>query len=445
MPVSSPPRPPRPETWSHLRTPRNNTRCTQRTKRPHPTHRTPHRAGRHPRPRLTDRLPALLPSRLASRLTPTARDDLAVLAVYLLTRALLWATAYCATHLFPRDPRTRRAASTLSAWEQWDWWHYLRIAQEGYFPDGRGPWSEEWDNREAFFPGFPLALRAVHTVVPDWAAAGLLVSFVSGAVAVLALARIARERLPGVTGTGRRAVLYFLLSPCAVFLAAGYTEALFLAFALPAWLAARHRAWPRAALLACLATTVRVSGLFLAAALLTHFLTTVRVHRDGRALPWLALPALPLLAHTCYLYVHTGDWMAWKHAEQRGWYRDFHDPRETWSNTWDAAFGHTVGTGYALEFQAELLAMVLGLLLTAFLLYRRHWPEAVYTGLTLCALGTSYWYMSLPRATLLWWPVWTLLAVWTHRTPRAHTPYLCLTIPLTTLCALTFLTGRWAG
>ncbi|MEU2563574.1 mannosyltransferase family protein [Streptomyces longispororuber] len=381
----------------------------------------------------------------ARRLTHrVSREDRDVLALYVLTRVGLWTTAYCATWLFPADSRTRHASSLLAAWQQWDWWHYLRIAQDGYFPGGAGPGMAGWDNREAFFPGFPFALRAVHAVVPDWTAAGLLLSLVCGAVAVLALARVARRYVPH-PDAGRRAVLFFLLSPCAVFLAAGYTEALFLALALPAWLAAQRRAWPLAATLAALATTVRVSGLFLAAAIAVLFLTTVRAHRDGRALPWLLLPALPPLAYSAYLRSHTGDWMAWKHAEERGWYRDFHPPWEAWRNTWDAAFHHTVPTGYAIEFQAELLAMVLGLLLTGFLLYRRRWPEATYTALTLAALGTSYWYMSLPRATLLWWPLWVVLAAWSLRAPRVRTAYVCLVAPLMTVCALTFLTGRWAG
>ncbi|OEJ34937.1 hypothetical protein BGK67_29645 [Streptomyces subrutilus] len=78
-----------------------------------------------------------------------------------------------------------------------------------------------------------------------------MTSFVAGGVAVLALARIARHHLPH-PDAGRRAVLFLLFSPCAVFLAAGYTEALFLALALPAWLAALRRNWPAAAVLAAL-------------------------------------------------------------------------------------------------------------------------------------------------------------------------------------------------
>ncbi|MEU1125638.1 mannosyltransferase family protein [Streptomyces sp. NPDC005899] len=371
-------------------------------------------------------------------------SDRQVLWLYLLTRAAVWTTAYCARWLFPADRGARHAGSVASSFEQWDWGHYLHIARDGYFPGQAGPWTAGWDHREAFFPGFPLALRAVHTVVPHWTAAGLLISFVSGAVAVVALARIARLHLPD-EGVGRRAALLFLCSPCAVFLAAGYTESLFLALALPAWLAARRHHWPLAAVLTALATTVRVSGLFLAAALALHFLLSPPAHRRPRHLPWLALPALPAIAYSAYLYTRTGDWMAWKHAQELGWYRTFHSPWEAWGNTWDAAFTHAQTTGYAFMCQAELAAMVLGLLLCGLLVRRRRAAEALYVALTLWALGTSYWYTSVPRATLLWWPLWITLAVWSLRDPRFLTAYLCVVAPLTTTFALAFLSGRWAG
>ncbi|MGW7489603.1 mannosyltransferase family protein [Streptomyces sp. NPDC054786] len=370
--------------------------------------------------------------------------DREVLWLYLLTRAGIWTTAYCTRWLFPDDRKTPHVADVLAPWQQWDWGHFLHIARDGYFPGQAGPWVNGWDNREAFFPGFPLLLRAVHTVIPRWTSAGLLISFVSGAVAVLALARVTRLHLPDVNA-GQRAVLFFLLSPCAIFLAAGYTEALFLALALPAWLAAQRQNWPAAAGLACLATTVRVSGLFLAAALAVHFAVTARTRRQWRALPWLALPALPAVVYSWYLRIHTGDWMAWKHAQERGWYRDFHAPWEAWQNTWHAAFAESLPTGYALMSQAELLAMIVGLLLVGVLARQRRWPEAVYVGLSLWALGTSYWYTSIPRATLLWWPLWVLLAAWSLRNPRVKTVYLCLAAPLMTVFAVTFLSGRWAG
>ena len=121
----------------------------------------------------------------------------------------------------------------LGGWDSWDVTLFRKIAEFGY--DGY-PTHYPDQNVAAFFPGFPLVLRAAHLVVPDWTAAGLLVSFVAGAVAVVALARL--SGLAGVDGS--RAVLYLVASPYAVFLAAGYSESLFLAFASPA-------GWPGAA------------------------------------------------------------------------------------------------------------------------------------------------------------------------------------------------------
>ncbi|MEU8892416.1 hypothetical protein [Streptomyces sp. NPDC048442] len=427
-------------------------------------------------------------SRLRLRL-PLNGDDRDVLWLYLLTRVGLWVTSYSVAWIFPSDGEAKSAPSALSRWEQWDWTHFLHIAQSGYFPDGAGPSTPDWDNREAFFPGFPVALRAVHVIVPNWTLAGLLISFVAGAVAVLALARIARLHLPGEStapgsvrrsgrgagvrgessaplpaqrsgrgapahdestapGMAQRSVLFLLLSPCAVFLAAGYTEALFLALALPAWLAAQRHQWLLAGVLTALATTVRISGLFFAAAIGVHFLITAwkaRTARAWRPLPWTLLPALPAFLYSAYLHAHTGDWMAWQHAQERGWYREFHAPWEAWRTTWQAAFEGAYSTGYAYMWQAELLAMVVGLVLLGVLIGLRRWPEAVYMGLSLWALGTSYWFTSVPRATLLWWPLWTLLAAWSLRRPRIKTAYVAVAAPLMVVFAVSFLSGRWTG
>jgi hypothetical protein len=318
--------------------------------------------------------------------------------------------------------------SFLNRWTQWDVDLFVEIAKYGYRGDpGRPPDA----GLPAFFPGLPMLIRAVHVVVPSWDLSALLISLVAGAVAMIALARL------GGAGTGRKAVVALLLSPYAVFLFAGYSEALFLAFALPAWLLARQRRWEPAVLCAMGAACVRVTGIFLALALIVEFLVA---DRRWRLAPWLVMPFVPVAAYTVYQWRRTGDWLAWQHAQQEGWGRSLAWPWEAFRTTWQAAFGeHNEFTG---AFRVELVAAVIGVGLTAWLLWRRRWPEAVYVGLPLASLLTSAFYLSIGRATLLWWPLW--LAIGSARRP-AYVLMLVVFVPLLVEEIVLFTSGSWAG
>jgi hypothetical protein len=319
-------------------------------------------------------------------------------------------------------------ASFLNRWTQWDVDLFIEIARYGYRGD---PGSPPDAGLPAFFPGLPMLIRAVHVVVPSWDLSALLISLVAGTVAMIALARL------GGAGTGPKAVVALLLSPYAVFLFAGYSEALFLAFALPAWLFARQRRWEPAVLCAMGAACVRVTGIFLAVALIVEFLVA---DRRWRLSPWLVMPFVPVAAYTVYQWRRTGDWLAWQHAQQEGWGRSLAWPWEAFHTTWQAAFGeHNEFTG---AFRVELLAAVVGVGLTGWLLWRRRWPEAVYVGLPLASLLTSAFYLSIGRATLLWWPLW--LAIGSARRP-AYALMLVLFVPLLVEEVVLFTSGSWAG
>lgn len=390
--------------------------------------------------------PPLAPGRARPHgLRPPSRLDREALRLWVLTRISVFVVVSAGAWLLAGDRDASRPVEYLRRWTQWDTHHYVTIAQWGY--DGN-PATGPQVPLEAFFPGFPLVLRALHTVGLGYVPAGLLVSFVAGGVAAVALARLAAlEAGPGTLAEelASRTVLLFLLAPSAVFLAACYTEALFLGFALPAWLAARRGRWGLAALLAAGATTTRITGVFLAAALVVEFLTATDGRRRWRAAPWLVVPVLPVVAYFTYLHDRTGDWMAWQHAQEKGWYRDFHWPWEALRTTWHAAFGHEQTTNFAWMFGAELVAVAIGIVLTGWLLWRRRWGEATYIGLQIWAFTTATWFFSVPRATLLWWPLWIGLGAWTLRRPAVLQAYLVLIAPLMVLCTVMFTNGRWTG
>ena len=361
------------------------------------------------------------------------REDRAALGIWLASRfAVLVVVAGSAAWFFAPDGEV---VPYLDRWQQWDFHHYWGIALWGYADEPTGVPAE------AFFPGFPATLWLGDLMGVRHVLMGLLVSVLAGGVAALALRRLGD--LEGGPGTGRLAVLLWVLAPPAVFLAAPYTEALFLAAAVPAWLAARRGHWHWAGLLVALSCTVRVNGVFLAAAVAVEFLTSP--HRDWRRLPWLALPAVPLGAWTVYLYQLTGTWDAWLTAQARGWGRHFTWPWDAFARTWQAAFGGGQSPNYAWMFRVEIAAVLVGVVLIVALACWRRWGAATWVGLNVVALATSTWYFSVPRSTLLWWPLFITLAMLAARRRWVLWCYLTVSAPLMVVWAVAFLSGEWAG
>jgi hypothetical protein len=358
------------------------------------------------------------------------------LAVWLWSRLAVLVAAWAGAWALSGQPSST-LRGPVERWASWDADLLRKVAELGY----EGARERRPDEAvEAFFPGFPLVLRAVHVVVPDWTAAGLLVSLAAGTVAALALGRIAA--LDGVDGS--RTVLYWVAAPPAVFLAAGYSEALFLAAALPGWLAARQGRWAAAGLLVAAACTVRVNGAFLAAALVVQYLVASR----GRLRPdvlWLLAPAVSLLGYAAYLRATTGDWLRWLSAQEEGWDRRLTWPWEAFERTLGGARSSTLATDYVLSYRFEIAAVLVGVVLTGVLLARRRWAEATYVGLSVTALATSTFYLSVARSALLWFPLWVLLAAAAARRPWLHAGYLAVATPLMVLGVVAFTSGRWWG
>jgi hypothetical protein len=364
------------------------------------------------------------------------RDDAAVLAVWVASRVAVALLSVGGAWLLS-GAQASSVEGFLQRWDRWDVGLFRKVAEFGY--QGR-PEHYADEGVEALFPGAPLVLRVVHVIVPDWTAAGLVVSLVAGAVASIALGRLAV--LEGAPAS--RTVLYLVLSPYAVFLFAGYSEALFLSLALWGWVCARQEHWVAAGLLVAGASTVRISGLFLACGLVVHHLV-VRRGRAGADSVALLAPFAAVAAYFTYLWAITGDPLRWTSAQELGWGRRTTPPWEALETTVRAAFDGAQGAEYAWSFRAEILAVVVGLVLTLVLVRRRAWGEATYVGLSVGALATSTYYLSVGRATLLWWPLFVLLAVAAARRPWLHIAYVAVSAPLMALLVLAFTSGRWVG
>ncbi len=333
--------------------------------------------------------------------------------------------------------------------DQWDVEHFTNLATNGYLGRADGTLM-------AFFPGLPVLLRLGLEVGLPIYLTGVVISAICSYLAASALARLG----------GPVAAVAWLFAPTAVFTVVPYTEALFCAAAFWAWERARADKWAAAAGLAALACTVRVSGLFLVGALVVLALTlrtsspagpygAESWRERGRRLRWLVLPVGVLGAFVLYLYSLTGSWTAWYHAQSTGWARTMSPPWDAFRNTVAATVPNADHPLWPPVFTAEIVSMALGVLVVGWCLGRRLWAEASWVAVQVLAFSISFWFMSVNRAILLWFPLWMMVAAWAtwrpERTPLrvAHR----VVVGLVSLAAVAvmlawswlYFTGNWAS
>jgi hypothetical protein len=345
--------------------------------------------------------------------------------------------------------------SIATALTRWDAVHFAAIAAGGYHPGVPAAQQPTGVPLEAFFPGFPALLAAGHLIGLPYVVTGVLSGLVFGGMAVLALGRLVRLEPaadPADTGLVARVGLLWAIAPVAVFVAVPYSEAPFLGLAFAAWVQARSRRWWPAVLLAAGASFFRITGAYLALALAVQFLLaqhadrgSERTRRDWRLVPLFIVPLLPILGFFGYLWKESGDPLLWFHVQATTWYRTATWPWVDLQHTWDAAAGHSYAPDYRWMFGAELVTFVVGVALFAALLVWRRWAEAVYVGTQLASYVTSYWLMSVPRATLTWWPLWTVAAAGLGRRPWLLRAWIVVSAALAVVWAAAYLRGQWAG
>jgi hypothetical protein len=334
-------------------------------------------------------------------------------------------------------------ASWLEIWQHWDADLFVKVARFGYPPT-----TAYADRTEVDFPAMPLAVRAAHVLTGNWTVAGLLVALVAGGVAACALYHLAASEWGDAAG--KRAVLYLVCFPYAVFLFAGYSEGLFLAFATTSWVFARKGRWREAGLLAAGAAFTRVLGLCLAAGLVIEYLVWawraggVREVFRARVL-WLAAPLVSVATFVVYLRVRTGQWDAYQEAQEAGWGRHTASLREGFKAVLAQANIGGLRGEYAWSWRAEMIAVLGGGLLAVLLLVLRRYGEATYVGTSALLLGAQNYYASSVRAALVWFPLYLVLAGATVKREWLHQIALAVSAPLMVVFVLVFNQGRWVG
>ncbi|MGI8633260.1 MAG: mannosyltransferase family protein [Solirubrobacterales bacterium] len=224
------------------------------------------------------------------------------------------------------------SGALVGVWARWDAIWYLRIAVDGYDPDGFSP---------AFFPLYPGLSWIVGLGISRETVflGGLAVALGSFAVALSLLFRLTELEL------GRRAatiaVLAIAVFPTSVFFSGLYTESLFLALSVAAVWFGRTDRWWLAGLAAGAATATRSAGLALLVPLALLYLlgprgtgsgerpylgvrrreSGPRTYPLGRDAAALALVPVGLLAYVGFLAAAGGEPLRFADAQEL-WQRE---------------------------------------------------------------------------------------------------------------------------
>lgn len=354
------------------------------------------------------------------------------------SRLVVWAAGLLGLMWFGRAPGTgqfdTRGLTTpysalgdllVSPAARWDAAWYLTIAQDGYG-------DAHSHAQAAFYPLYPLLMRAGGWVLGSPLVAGIAVSLACFLGALVLLHRLVALELG--EQYARPAVLLTAFFPSALFFSAVYSESLFLLLSVGAFLAARRERWAWAGALGGLAALTRNSGVLLLLPLGLLFLQQEPRWRNPRIL-WLALVPLGLALYLGWSAVALGDAFAPYHAQEL-WMRHFvplgavtggidHAADAVRALTHGGATTPYLaeGGGSSLEpySQSLLLLGFLAFAVVGLVGVLRRLPLA-YGAYTAVALAMTLSYpvddqplISLPRYLLALFPLQMWLALWTSR------------------------------
>ena len=296
----------------------------------------------------------------------------------------------------------------LSGWAQWDSGWYQFIADHGYTytPGQQGP--------VAFFPAYPLLMRAVAVAVGNVFVAGILVTVASGVGATVLFWKWVSDRLsPPAAWTS---LLLFVLFPYAFFLfGAVYADALFVVAVLGAFtLLERDRPWLAGAV-GAVATAARPIGAVLVIALVVRVLE--RGARPGWRSAGVLLSGVGIGAFSVYLWVRFGDPLAFG-TVQEAW--DQEASPETWLKFRFFRDVVDVGNPFAwVSYMAHPVLTVVGLALVPRVFRRFGKGYGVFVALLigLSALGTKNFF-GMSRYLLAAFPCFAVAGEWVAERPR---------------------------
>lgn len=205
------------------------------------------------------------------------------------------------------DPwQPRYSNSSVPYLARWDSGWYAAVAEWGYF------YHPGQNSTAAFFPLYPMLIKTVGRAAGvNYFYAGQIISWLAFLGFLQVFFKLLRLDFSG--SAAWRVLFFTLLYPWSFFLAAAYTESLFLLLVISSFYFARKNRWPLAALLGGLASLTRLAGIFLLPALLWEYYSQNK--KLTPAALWLGLIPAGLAGFMLFLKLKTGYFLAFLYSQ----------------------------------------------------------------------------------------------------------------------------------
>jgi mannosyltransferase PIG-V len=330
--------------------------------------------------------------------------------------------------------------NVLDLWNRWDAPHYLRLAEVGYVQSSVPPNTDD-PLFIVFFPFFPLAVYVVSLVVQNVVLSALVVSFAASVGAGYFLFRLVA--LDADEATAWRAVLLLFSFPTAYFLAAPFTEALFLFAVLASVYAARTGHWAGAGVAGALATGTRITGIVLAPAVLAEaFARRAGVRERVRTLAWISLAAVGLLTYLAINQIVHGDPLHFLEVQRTHWSNGLAPPWEPVQVAIESLLAGGNDFTFTFIYAGRIAGVLVALPLLVLAVRRLRLPDVLYGWTALVLMMSSSWLISLPRYLFILYPLFVVGSRLT-RSPRVFIPFVLAGAALQGWLMWRYSVGHW--
>ena len=342
---------------------------------------------------------------------------------------IIWLTVVLSVAYFGFSTLPQSGKFNNNFWESlgnWDGGHYLGIAESGY--------SQKF--QYAFFPLYPLTIKALNQVTQNYLLAAILISVTATFLGLHLLYKLVAGDFD--KKIAEKAILALLFFPTSFFFLTAYSEGLFFLLTIAAFYFLRQNKLFWATMAVVLVSATRVVGLAVVVALWIDILTKQGINRKN----WFILLApLGFVSYCIFLYQQTGDPFYFITAENH-WQRTLATPVIGFWQT----LGNISSSGFTAPKFNILLDLIFAIFGVGFAIRAFRFLSPSFAIYSLISVGIPLFtptLSSMPRFLLPVFPIFILVVLIKNRYVGLF--FQVVSIALLSIFTALFIVGYWGS